>query len=33
MAALGCDFPRYQALVNNWGTSMDAELHAWLDTL
>ena len=27
------DYPRYQALVRSWGTSMDAEFAAWLGTL
>ncbi len=27
------DYPRYQALVRAWGTSMDAEFAQWLDAL
>ena len=27
------DYPRYQALVNEWGTSMDDEFRRWLKTL
>lgn len=27
------DFPRYQALVKGWGTSMDADFSEWLKTL
>ena len=27
------DFPRYQALVSQWGTSMDAEFQTWLAEL
>ncbi|WP_258406104.1 collagenase [Shewanella aegiceratis] len=27
------DYPRYQALVKQWGTSMDAEFQAWLKAL
>ena len=27
------DYPRYQKIVKNWGTSMDADFHAWLDTV
>jgi microbial collagenase len=27
------DYPRYQALVRRWGIGMDADFHAWLDTL
>lgn len=27
------DFPRYQALVTSWGTSMDADFASWLKTL
>ncbi|MCL1057030.1 collagenase [Shewanella gelidimarina] len=27
------DYPRYQALVNQWGTSMDAEFQVWLTDL
>ena len=27
------DYPRYQALVSQWGTSMDAEFQAWLTEL
>ena len=27
------DFPRYQALILQWGTSMDEAFHTWLETL
>jgi microbial collagenase len=27
------DYPRYQKIVKNWGASMDADFHAWLDTV
>jgi len=27
------DFPRYQALILEWGTSMDDDFHRWLETL
>jgi len=27
------DYVRYQKIVKNWGTSMDADFHEWLDTV
>jgi len=27
------DYVRYQKIVKDWGTSMDADFHAWLDTV
>jgi len=27
------DYPRYQKIVKDWGTSMDSDFNAWLDTV
>ena len=27
------DYPRYQKIVKDWGSSMDSDFHTWLDTI